>query len=378
MDEEASLPANSEATPTQSGDLPARNIPGLDGLRAISVLFVLLRHEVYAPIAKLPEDIFRNAALGVTMFFVISGFLITHLMLSEIHSAGRLNLKNFYVRRAFRIFPAFYFYLFVVVVLSQVFHLFSADGSRLIGAATYTLNYMPRTSVGWEVGQAWSLCVEEHFYLLWPLILSRFSKRTCSRIAGSIVVLSPLIRVLTYLVDRRSLGSIAYMTHTRLDGLMVGAFIALSLHRQVYRRFLSVLRSGATALMAVASILLVEPKVGATFLHAFGFTWDAIGCGSILLYAIHGHRYPIGKFLDNAVLRHIGIVSYSLYLWQQLFEGPFTRLPPWNLLAVFACAEASYWFLERPALRLRQRLFPSDSRSRQPKDPELANEVRSA
>jgi peptidoglycan/LPS O-acetylase OafA/YrhL len=153
----------------------SRNIPSLDGMRAFSVLLVLVGHETSSVLGRLPIGLFRNGALGVNVFFVISGFLITHLMLGELDATGWLSLKNFYIRRAFRIFPAYYAYLAVVGVLSLA-HFYPVDWKSLLGAATYTLDYFPMP-LPWILAHSWSLCAEEHFYLLWPACIALVPRR---------------------------------------------------------------------------------------------------------------------------------------------------------------------------------------------------------
>nr|MDP9148263.1 acyltransferase [Acidobacteriota bacterium] len=316
---------------------------------------------------------FRNGALGVNIFFVISGFLITHLMLCELEKTGRLSLKDFYIRRAFRIFPPYYAYLAVVAVTSAI-HLYPVDWRTFLGAATYTVNYFPQPVV-WVVAHSWSLCAEEHFYILWPTCIAFLPRQTCLRIAGLIVFLSPLARVATYYANRASLDSIGFMSYTRLDGLMVGSFIALTLNLKQFRRMLHVLKLPVVAASAAVILFLISPHYSSAFRSSVGFTVDAVCGGAVLLYAISHSESVVGKVLNQKVIKHFGVISYSLYLWQQIFEGPNTRLPPWNLLAVFACAEASYWCVEKPSFRLRDRFFKRTARVTASDDRQLVNEI---
>ena len=144
-------------------------LPSLDGLRAISIFLVLLGHAGGTHgLVRLDLGIGDYAHLGVVVFFVISGFLITRLLLSEHAKKGQVSLQRFYTRRALRLFPASYTYIACITLLwlSGILHLEPRD---LWHAVTYTVNYLPGRT--WQVGHLWSLSVEEQFYLLFPVLL---------------------------------------------------------------------------------------------------------------------------------------------------------------------------------------------------------------
>ena len=163
-------------------------IPSLDGLRAISILFVLFSHAVgthhflaegqVGPLLGLGE-------LGVRVFFVISGYLITTLLLEETARYGRIDLGRFYLRRTMRIFPAFYAFVLALIVLEAVGLIALNPGDKL-HALTYTSNYDPDRS--WYVGHTWSLAVEEHFYLLFPLLALVLLRRTQPQRAAAVLL----------------------------------------------------------------------------------------------------------------------------------------------------------------------------------------------
>src|ERR1700728_1401265 len=179
----------------------ARSIPSLDGLRAISILLVVVAHssENFSRWIKLPLGTYLLFGhLGVSVFFVISGFLITSLLLKEWNATGTVGLKRFYVRRAFRIFPPFYLYLgiILVLVLAGVFH---TSLRAFFFAAIYCTDYYLGPG-SWFVGlqHIWSLSVEEQFYLLWPAALLLLGKRKAVYLAGFLILISPLLRGVTY------------------------------------------------------------------------------------------------------------------------------------------------------------------------------------
>src|SRR5579864_8938940 len=177
----------------------SRSIPSLDGLRAFSVALVILAHSLaYLPLRGGQYPLLQVAWLGqsgVDIFFVISGFLITYLLLKEHDASGTIRLKNFYFRRFFRIFPPFYAFLAVVGLL-WVFHAVPLDLRSFVNAATYTSNY--RGVFGWVLAHTWSLSLEEQFYLLWPPCLVLFGRRNSTFLAVGVILVSPAVRVLQH------------------------------------------------------------------------------------------------------------------------------------------------------------------------------------
>ncbi len=159
-----------------------RSIPSLDGLRALSILFVVFGHLVGTAHFPMTNE-FGIAQLGVFIFFVISGFLITGLLEDERAKTGTISLKRFYLRRAFRIFPPFSFYLGVIGI-AWALQLVKLNRRDLLSSATYTSNFHQNAS--WWVAHAWSLATEEQFYLLWPPVLAFLAWRQSSLIASLI------------------------------------------------------------------------------------------------------------------------------------------------------------------------------------------------
>jgi peptidoglycan/LPS O-acetylase OafA/YrhL len=332
-----------------------RSIPSLDGLRAFSVLLVILGHSESAFLDRIPGNAsFRNGMQGVSVFFVISGFLITHLLLKELRRDGKINLKRFYLRRTFRIFPPFYAYLIVIALLA-LFQQVRVSGVDLLVAATYTRNYV--VSGTWLLGHFWSLALEEQFYLLWPLCMAAFSRRTNLAIAAGVILVSPLSRVLTYYAWPSMRINMAMMLHTHLDTIMTGCLLALALDRKVWERFTRLALSPIAALVAILFLFVVDTPAQLRWRGIYqmtvGISLENVAIATILLYVVFRHESVPGKFLNNPIVRHIGMISYSLYLWQQLFTGPYTRFFPLNILAILACAELSYCLIEKPSFHIR-------------------------
>ncbi len=336
-----------------------RSIPSLDGLRALAILAVVFGHSRSAFMDKQWWlSPFRNGTLGVVGFFVLSGFLITGILLREENKTGTINLKMFYVRRSFRIFPAFYTFLLVVACLGFA-HIVFVDLTSWLAAATYTWNYTIRAD-SYTLSQTWSLSLEEQFYLFWPLCLILLKKRTCLFIAIGSIVLSPFSRVLTYALFPALRGQINMMFHTHIDAIMTGSAIALAQDLGLFSNLLSSLAKARWTVLA-ALYFLVQPLLVTMYRGAYsltlGMTLDELMWGIVLLHVVRFPNMPMGKFLNWPLVAHIGRISYSIYLWQQLFVGPNQRTPfPLNLLWILLCAESSYWFVEQPFLRLREKI----------------------
>lgn len=338
-----------------------RSIPSLDGIRALAIVAVVLGHSRSPMLNHSWMAPFRNGSLGVVGFFVLSGFLITGILLREIDKTGTVSIKRFYARRSFRIFPAFYVYLQVIAILGGL-HYVSLNLTSWLSAATYTWNYtIPASS--YSLAQTWSLSLEEQFYLLWPLCLVLFRKKTCLQIAIVSILISPISRVLTYLLFPALRGHINMMLHTHIDAILTGAALALAQNLGLYTQLRNHLAK-AYWLLPVGIYFALHPTLEAAMRGYFslplGATLDELSCGIVMLHVVQYPQLPLGRFLNWKPIAHIGKVSYSIYLWQQLFVGENQRTPfPFNLIWIFLCAEGSYWLIEQPFLRLRDRMFCS-------------------
>ena len=340
----------------------SRSIPSLDGLRAASVALVLVAHSL----ERLPGATGHYISAqynwiglsGVDVFFVISGFLITHLLVKELDATGGISLRNFYFRRCFRIFPPFYAYLAAVAALWAA-GVIAQDPPSFIAAGTYTFNYFPRIS-SWFVAHSWSLSLEEQFYLLWPPVLLLLGKRKGAYAAIGVILLSPASRLATYLWAP-SLRSIEWMMlHTRLDTIMFGCVIALLWDEIRSKQWIEKLLHPAVMAFAVVYIVCISPvltvRVGGPYEWPVGYTLRALLISGVLIYCVTKPASAAGRMLNAAPIRHVGEISYSLYLWQQIFTGLRAIPMPFNLLAAFVCAELSYRVIELPALKARDRL----------------------
>ena len=344
----------------------AHDIPSLDGLRALSIAIVILSHTkslLLAPIAN--SGLFRyvigGGLHGVQIFFVISGYLITTLLLREYDRTGTVSFKRFYARRALRIFPPFYVY-FAVLAILWIAGVIPEHWPTYLASATYTFIYLPNPH-GWYVEHAWSLSVEEQFYLLWPALLLCAQRRAKSiSLAVAIIALMPIVRVVLYLAVTNP--ERALVTSSSADTLMVGCLLALFSNRAAFQQFHRRFVNAWTAALLMVTGFLVVPYLSAKLTHgipgiliiALGNTVTALSIGSILIYVTDNPTSPAGRFLNLRLVRHVGVISYSLYLWQQLFTGDPTHMRPYVYLCMLIAAELSFWLIEKPVMRLRTRL----------------------
>jgi peptidoglycan/LPS O-acetylase OafA/YrhL len=333
-------------------------IPSLDGLRAVSIALVVLAHlngTRYFP--TLPElGNWQLGNLGVRVFFVISGFLITTLLLEESDRTGTVSLFHFYLRRFFRIFPAFYALCAVLFVLEQA-RVIELRPGDLFAAVTYTVNY--HHDRAWYTGHIWSLSVEEQFYLIWPAILVIAGMRRGLGIAAAVVLAVPFLRIIMGLWPALRPG-IGETFPSVADALATGCVLAgvypLLARSERWRRFLEApwfwLVPAAVAICARNPWARLDWLVGQTVMN--------VGIAVIIARALHAPDVGLGRVLNARPLVAIGVLSYSLYLWQQVFLNrrgeAIVQSFPLNLVLVALVAVASYHVIELPCLRLRVRI----------------------
>ena len=336
-------------------------IPSLDGLRAIAVLFVVLGHSQAWRLRFAFIQPLRDGGLGVTIFFVISGFLITQLLLRDLNETGQVRLKRFYIKRAFRIFPPFYAYLAVVGVLVFL-NLDPLPLYSMLSAATFTWNYS-LDAEGWRLAHLWSLSLEEQFYLFWPLCMRFFSKQINLRIAIVAICLAPFIRFFSFkFVPAPAFQEhIGMMLHSRIDTIMLGCLLALVLDLNLWPKLVSLGAHAAVLLLAAGYMFFAHAYLFGLYKNlyqfALGITLQGISALVLVMYSTSKPRSPLGILLNNPLAQFIGVLSYGVYLWQQSLTGPFTVSFPQNLALILVCALVSYYFVETPARLVRDRIL---------------------
>jgi peptidoglycan/LPS O-acetylase OafA/YrhL len=351
-----------------------RHLPSLDGVRALSLLLVLVLHTLLRTslykFIPFPLRLLGNGTLGVFIFFVISGYLITTLLLREQDKTGAISLRSFYLRRAFRILPPLYAYVLFLAILGVTGHLPGMNLKEAISAITLTRNYTHNVNL-WAMEHLWSLCVEEQFYVLWPLTLvlcllhrpDATGRRRATRIALAILIAEPFVRLICfrYFPAWRNLG----MFHMQADGLMFGALGALQQGHTRFERIYA--RATRWPWLPPLLIFVVLNTLTVQFQNYWdlpiGITLNGFFILMWLLWLVRNPRSLQGRMFNQPAVAWIGRLSYSLYIWQTFFthnldievfgrDGWWLNFPG-SWLCILAVATVSYYAIERPALRLR-------------------------
>lgn len=351
-----------------SGKLPSiaeilnrRQLPGLDGFRMIAVFSVILYH------ADIGSNLF-TARHGVAGFFVLSGFLITWLLLKEQGLNGKVSLKDFYMRRALRIFPAYY--VFVAITISWDMLRGNEEIKPLIlPALFYYVNYHNAIEghAAGSVAHLWSLAIEEQFYLLWPVLFIYLQQRGIETMTRFLCLAMIVVMVWrTAAVTVFDLGtSWAYNSFdTRFDNLATGCLLAVLIGSTRVQDTLQLLASRVWMPVVTLILLYLSRYIDSDF-YAYGpaFTIDAILLAILLVQLmVLSHTKPYA-WLNSAPVIYLGILSYPLYLWhlRGLEAGnKLVFLPePMRVLAGVLCAiilaAISYHLLEKPFLRHKRK-----------------------
>jgi peptidoglycan/LPS O-acetylase OafA/YrhL len=349
-----------------------RYIPALDGWRAVAILLVMAFHGLYNTdttgshlLASAEKISARVGALGVLIFFAISGYIITSRLYPE-SSGGRISLRVFFAKRAFRILPPMFLYLGVVATLglTHVIQLQTHDWA----APVFLSNYFPGS---WVTKHFWSLSVEEHFYLFWPFCIVLMGWRRAIGVGVAIMTAVGVWRAYhlahfpvspddpTYEAVR---GLFLSHTETRIDYIMAGCILALLvIYYPATLRFLKRCGSGPGQLL-LAVLLIATTRAAKADLRSL----QAVVIALVVIGTSLTSSWFANRVLSTRVMLFLGKLSYSLYLWQQLFLAhtslPWMQsiyaLPLKFTLAIFA-AYLSYNFVERPLIRKGRRVIDS-------------------
>jgi peptidoglycan/LPS O-acetylase OafA/YrhL len=344
----------------EPGWLDTGRIPGLDGLRAVAVGLVLLAHAHQT--AGFPKSITLNwlgriGPIGVEVFFVISGFLITTLIFRELDRTGKLDIRAFYWRRAVRILPA-YIALLVAVGVLQWQGRADLQARDWAAALTYTMNFLSHPT--WEVGHAWSLSIEEHFYLVWPLIMAIPLAQLGPFACIACIVGCPVLRWVVLLAFPEATPMAELWTFTRLDVIAFGCLLAIIYRSPVSRSRLNSFAGtpvGGFAAFGLLCASLALSQFSAKFAVGVALTLNAACITALVWHVVRNDKSIVAKVLNWGPMIFVGTLSYSLYLWQQLFLNPhsdaFLCRFPQNISVAILAACGSYFLIEKPALQWR-------------------------
>ncbi len=331
-------------------------IPTLDGWRAIAIVWVVESHNQLLTVGGISNQWIRfNGALGVQLFFALSGMLICGRLLDEERRFGGISLRSFYTRRLFRIQPAALTYLAVICVLMLIGWI-RPVWSAVAGATLMVRDVWPWNAPNWQTAHFWSLAVEEHFYLLFPgfLVLCR---RYRVALTSMMVVALEFWRI--YVLYTPRLQKYAMELYLRSDmvtgGILLGCVFALALRRTRIRMLAERYLYPWVALLYLGAVFARLILHHSRTDHALLIT-----VYPLLITATMLHPESLtSRFLELPPLRFVGRISYSLYLWQMLFFNPLQVAKPGSFqshtllcwCAAFACAIASYYLVETPLVR---------------------------
>jgi peptidoglycan/LPS O-acetylase OafA/YrhL len=364
-------PPETQAAPNARADSPAVfQIPSLDGLRAVSFMIVFVAHAGLGG--------FVPGYFGLSLFFFLSGYLITTLLRLEFDKCGDISLRQFYLRRVLRIFPPFYLILLVTAILTA---LGAWEGSLTVKALAYQLLHLTNYYIignGWWLGMPpgtwvyWSLAIEEHFYLLFPLLYLLLRRRTASGQTQAGVLLGLCLLVLVWrciLIFGFEVGKdrTYVATDTRVDAILAGCILAVWNNPAVDptssdERLLKFVWLPLGIAAVLASLLIREPR----FEQTLRYTLQSFGLLPIFIAAIRWHDAGPFRLLNLRFVRYLGMLSYSMYLmhtsalwaainwtrWPIFVQGPVV------LVALVLIASVIHRYIEKPAAALRRRLSP--------------------
>lgn len=328
-------------------------LPTLDGWRAVAILWVLQGHSQLVRFGSLSNASLKGTGdRGVELFFALSGLLICTRLLCEEARNGSISLRGFYTRRLFRIQPAALVYLAVVVLF--VGHT-QAVLECVAAAALMVRNYLPTTVTNWQTAHFWSLAVEEHFYLFLPgfLVLCRRY-----RLAVMLVLVLAAEGWHSYVLQHLQPGfsSLIFLhTDMRIGGILLGCVAALLLYRHKVRAAAVAYLHPWVAYLYAVAVFYIDSIHQSRFNHtALILVYPLV----IVATMLHPEAMT-SRLLELAPVRFVGRISYSLYLWQQLFLNPY-GVPPAHSLSshralmwcvLLGCTLGSYYLVERPMVR---------------------------
>jgi peptidoglycan/LPS O-acetylase OafA/YrhL len=363
--ESAGEPTGSQATSQE------RRIPQLDAVRGIAILVVIFHNQAREYLTPSLAPMVANGWMGVDLFFVLSGFLITGILLDT--RGSKHFIRDFYARRCLRIWPLYYsvlVFMFVLVPLLQpsaAGEIFAARSQPWWSYPLFLQNFfvpIPQHAAG-PLGVTWSLGIEELFYLAWPWVVRSSSRRTLLWAAVVVMAASPMLRLV--------LGSYGVNLYAnpfcRLDGLMAGAFLATVVRSNGFigSRFVA----PAWVTLAVTAPLAFVAEAA----HARWIVFSLVAMASasfVYLSLFDTHRW-LRRALSARFLIYTGTVSYGLYL---LHKIPFAALESWRpelqglvgfavgLIGCYVAAYLSWNLLEKPFLALKRFFVPPQPRLR--------------
>ncbi len=345
-------------------------IPYIDGCRGMAILIVVLSHAGLGNIIP--------GKFGVTLFFFISGFLITKLLLEERIGKGRIQMKNFYLRRFFRLYPALIAMILTGLLFSRILDC-PLPLNDVLSALFYYTNYyvgwirVPVTDCKRMLDILWSLSVEEHFYLFFPLLLSLFLKNGLAKLQSFLqclfllCIVALLARIQLYISNPTDIsyvtGRVYFSTHTRMDSILWGCIASILYYHLKPGWYLRILQNKKSIWFGLLLLFLSVAIRNSFFRETFLFSFQGLGLALVIPALGYHSIQPALKILESKAFIFIGHISYSLYLFHWIAskyansyatEHSFKwQLVFWPLTIIMTLT--SYYFVERTFISLRKR-----------------------
>jgi peptidoglycan/LPS O-acetylase OafA/YrhL len=335
-------------------------VPCLDGFRAISIILVILAHlqpQIHAQLSRqIPTP---NGHLGVTFFFVISGFLITLLMLRERERTHKISLKGFYIRRVLRIFPVFFTYLGIIFIFQKM-------GCITINWKLTWISYLaslPNLYTNSDVGHLWSLSVEEHFYFIWPFLLAKLKLEKSKKLLFVYLLSLPLLRFIVWTYLRRWID-IDFCSVTQMGSIAMGCLGAFMVYGMALNSWTVHLQQNAPRYVLASCVAFVGSLVLGGLSGKYGIAlYDPINSFCMMVFMLgimYSEKSLLFKIACVKPVTAIGVLSYSLYLWQQPLTGKgfavnVSNYLIVNIILIVILSLLSYHFVEMPFLKWKEK-----------------------
>ncbi|MFA9438488.1 acyltransferase family protein [Uliginosibacterium sp. sgz301328] len=358
-----------------------KRITELTGLRCLAVMMVVIGHAQQTTQGGysgwlLPLKLFSNGYQGVLIFFVLSGFLITSILISEYGNTGKIDFVRFYCRRALRIWPASYAVILAIVLLSAI-GLINVARQQSVFAALHLWNYSGPLGLKevhashpdgvWYFGHFWSLALEEQFYWVWPPLLIFLLRFKNEKILPGLIILIPIVRMATYVLFPGLRDYLGMMLHTSVDAMLIGCYAALK-QEKIKSMMDSSKHTNIFCTISIVILFFAMPSIannyGGYWNATYGRTVEAILAAVLMLSIINIENFWLSKILRAKIFVFIGTISFSLYLWQQVLLGkgaPLAFKFPFNIIQAVLLASLSYWFIEMPFLRIKNKIKLEDN-----------------
>lgn len=344
-----------------------KKIKGFDGIRGFSILFVILTHlnaykhiSDYSPILENITNLFSGST-GVRIFFSLSGFLITYLLLKERHQTGSINILYFFARRFLRLLPVLIIFYSLIAILT-ITRLIYTPIEAFAFSILYLYNFVPNKFYTGELGHTWSLAVEEQYYFTWPFVVKRINKNyLIYLIAGVIILLCALAYIFyptmselrNYKAGRWFIPAIAPI----IQGSIFAYFIFKNPTNENYFKN----KNSKTALLIGLAFFTFSLYAPDNSIQRLSPIFQGFGISIFISWVFVNQNATTTKFLEFYPISYIGKISYGIYVYQGLFlrTGPSGKLLiqsfPINIILTMAVAILSYEFIEKPILKYKSR-----------------------